>query len=170
MTHELLLLRHGKSNWNVDVDDFNRPLNKRGKVGAKRIGIWLGSQNLLPELVISSPAVRALSTAQKCCKAMQMNKKFIVQDQRLYLAEVDELLEILAETPANQHRIMLVGHNPGLELLLEYLVGESGLVTRDGKILPTATVARIAISGDWRGLKKGRAILLQLQRARDLDY
>ncbi len=72
MTHELLILRHGKSDWDAGTDDYHRPLMDRGKRGAQRMGIWLLQRQLLPDLIISSPAERALVTAQKLCKAAGM--------------------------------------------------------------------------------------------------
>lgn len=67
---DLLRLKHGKSDWNVPVDDFLRPLKERGKRGAQRIGAWLGEQSLVPDYILSSPAERACTTAEKCIKAM----------------------------------------------------------------------------------------------------
>lgn len=68
MPRELLLLRHGKSDWDTDTDDFNRPLKDRGKRGAQRVGVWLLRQGLLPDLVIASPAERALVTAENAAR------------------------------------------------------------------------------------------------------
>ena len=84
MSRELLLLRHGKSDWDTDTDDFNRPLKDRGKRGAQRIGVWLLKHKLIPDLVIASPAERALITAEKCCKAMGIPASNIEQDKRIY--------------------------------------------------------------------------------------
>ena len=64
MSRELMLLRHGKSDWTEQLDDFDRPLKDRGKRGAQRMGVWLIQQELLPDHVVSSPAERAIVTAQ----------------------------------------------------------------------------------------------------------
>jgi phosphohistidine phosphatase len=168
MTRELLLLRHGKSDWSVDTDDYHRPLKDRGKRGAQRIGIWLLQQGLKPDHVISSPAKRALVTAQKCCKVMGISAKQIHKDKRIYLADTDELLEVLADSPPDVHRIMLVGHNPGFEELLNYLAEVPPDMPSDGKLMPTASVARMAMPDDWRDLKQGAAKLVQLIRAAQL--
>ncbi|MES9976090.1 MAG: histidine phosphatase family protein, partial [Candidatus Thiodiazotropha sp.] len=69
MTRELMLLRHGKSDWSQQLEDFKRPLKDRGKRGAQRMGVWLLQQQLQPDYVISSPAERAIVTAQKTVKA-----------------------------------------------------------------------------------------------------
>ena len=168
MTRELLLLRHGKSDWDAGTDDINRPLKDRGKRGAQRIGVWLAQQQLLPDRVISSPAERALVTAQKCCKVMGIGAADIVQDKRIYQADPAELLQVLADCPASAKRVMLVGHNPGLEHLLELLVEQPPEVPEDTKLMPTATLARLQTASEWDALAKGRASLLQLIRASSL--
>jgi len=169
MTRELLLLRHGKSDWSTDTDDYHRPLKDRGKRGAQRIGVWLLQQELIPDLVVASPAERALVTAQKCCKAMGIGAKHIQQDKRIYLADLYALLESLAECPSDANRVMLVGHNPGLELLLNYLADEAPEIPNNGKLMPTATLARLAMPDDWSTLKEGQGKLLQLTRPSSLQ-
>lgn len=168
MTRELLLLRHGKSDWGVACDDFQRPLKDRGKRGAQRMGIWLQQQALMPDLVMTSPAERALVTAHKCGKAMGLDARRLRQDKRIYLADRDELLAVLADCPPEAQRVMLVGHNPGLEQLLQYLVAAPVEIPPDGKVMPTATLAQLQMPDDWRRLQAGQARLLQLVRAKSL--
>ena len=168
MPRELLLLRHGKSDWDTDTDDFNRPLKDRGKRGAQRVGVWLLRQGLLPDLVIASPAERALVTAEKCCKAMGMSASDIEQDQRIYHAGPEQLLEVLGNCPAEAQRVMLVGHNPGFEQLLLHLADPAPDIPEDGKLMPTATVAHLSMPDDWHQLAQGAARLLQLVRASSL--
>lgn len=168
MSRELLLLRHGKSDWGVDVGDFHRPLKDRGKRGAQRIGLWLAQQGWLPDRVVSSPAERALVTAQKCCKAMDLGAKIIQKDERVYLAGVELLLAVLADCPAEAQRVLLVGHNPGFEELLRYLADALPEPRPDGKLMPTATLARLAMPDDWSRLRAGQGQLLTLTRAADL--
>ena len=168
MTRELLILRHGKSDWCVDVEDFQRPLKDRGKRDARRMGAWLLQQDLVPDHIISSPAERALVTARKLCKAMGMQPGAIHRDRRVYAAGVDELLEVLGDCPEAAHRVMLVGHNPGLEELLGYLAGGGVPEPDDGKLLPTATLARLTTSAGWRDLGAGCARLEAIIRPRAL--
>lgn len=168
MPRELLLLRHGKSDWDADADDFNRPLKDRGKRGAQRVGVWLLQHELPPDLVISSPAERALVTAEKCCKVMGIPSRNIEQDQRIYLADPDALLEVLANCPPEAQRVMLVGHNPGMEQLLRELADPTPETPEDGKLMPTATIARLSMPDDWRDLAPGAAKLLQLVRGSSL--
>ena len=158
MTRELLLLRHGKSDWSIDVDDFHRPLKDRGKRGAQRIGVWLAQQKMVPDLIVTSPAERALVTAQKACKAMGNGDAGIQRDRRIYEAVVDDLLAVLGDCPQDAGRVMLVGHNPGLEDLLVWLASGTP-ETDDGKLLPTATLACLQMPADWRALVAGCARL-----------
>ena len=168
LTRELLLLRHGKSDWETGVDDYHRPLKDRGKRGAQRIGAWLAQQQTVPGLVITSPAERALVTAQKTCKAMGSGDQGIRKDGRIYAAGLDELLEVLADCPQDAGRVLLVGHNPGLEELLVWLAGAAVAVPDDGKLLPTATLARLQMPADWRALVAGCARLESITRPETL--
>ncbi len=168
MTRELLIFRHGKSDWEAGTDDFHRPLKDRGKRAAQRVGAWLLLQGLLPDCVVSSPAERAIVTAEKACKAMGKNARTINREPAVYEAMTGELLQVLAGCPASAQRVMLVGHNPGLEELLVYLAHESIPYPADGKLLPTATVARLAMPDDWQGLHAGSAQLLSITRPGEL--
>ncbi|WP_369158540.1 histidine phosphatase family protein [Candidatus Thiodiazotropha sp. LNASS1] len=169
MTRELMLLRHGKSDWSQQLEDFKRPLKDRGKRGAQRMGVWLLQQQLQPDYVISSPAERAIVTAQKTVKAMGGDAYAIVQDRRIYAANVGELLRVLSDVPPDSKRVMLVGHNPGLEMLTEYLHGERIPLPSDGKLIPTATLAHLEMPDDWIDLKAGDGELLSIVRPSSMD-
>ena len=95
MTHELLLLRHAKSDWSVEMDDFSRPLKKRGRRAAKQVGRWLYEQRLIPDAILCSPAMRALSTAQRVCKQLDIDESAITFNPHIYEANASTLLEIL---------------------------------------------------------------------------
>ncbi|MGR8933500.1 MAG: SixA phosphatase family protein [Gammaproteobacteria bacterium] len=164
MKRELLLLRHGKSDWDSGVEDFHRPLKKRGRLAAQCIGLWLQEQHLSPDCILSSPAERALSTAKKICKQLRFDSQNIVQDGRIYLASCEQLLSVLQETPFTIQRLLLVGHNPGLEDLLRYLVQSALPAFADDKLLPTATLARLSFSGSWEDMEAHCAIPLAIVR------
>ncbi|HEY5790212.1 MAG TPA: histidine phosphatase family protein [Gammaproteobacteria bacterium] len=169
MTRELLILRHAKSDWNTAAaSDFERPLNDRGKRDAPRVGAWLAAQGWLPDHVVASPAKRAKATARKVCQELGVDPDAIDWQPRAYLADVPTLLSLLARCPVAAERVLLVGHNPGLEELLATLVGETLALPADGKLLPTAAVARLALAQEWAGLRPGCAELLALVRVRDL--
>ncbi len=164
MKRELLILRHGKSDWQVNADDFHRPLKNRGKRGAQRMGVWLLQQNLVPDYIISSPAERAIVTAEKCCKVMGKAIVEIHQIPQIYEATPYILLRILEDIPQKAQRVMLVGHNPGLEQLLTYLVKGDIPLPEDGKLLPTATLARLTMPTCWDTLQTDCAELASITR------
>ena len=164
MARELLILRHGKSDWDMNTDDFNRPLKDRGKRGAQRMATWLLRQGLVPDYVLASPAERAIETARKACKAMGLAAKDVHTDRAIYLASEDALLAVLATVPTTAKRVMLVGHNPGLEDLLLHLGGRAVTIPADGKLLPTATLAHLAMPDQWGELPEGCAELKNLMR------
>jgi len=168
MTRELMILRHGKSDWSAGTEDFHRPLMDRGKRGAQRVGVWLLQQGMQPDYVVSSPAERAIVTAEKACKAMGIGAHSIHRERAVYEATTGELLQVLAACPESAQRVMLVGHNPGLEELLMYLADEPISDPPDGKLLPTATLARLAMPDDWQGLHAGSAQLLSITRPGEL--
>lgn len=166
---ELLLLRHGKSDWGAGTDDYHRPLKNRGKRGAQRIGAWLWQQDLVPDYIVSSPATRARETAYKAAKSMGLGVANVQLDERVYLPSTNDLLEVLHGCPATAQRVMLVGHNPSLEDLLTRLVSDIVSIPDDGKLLPTATVARLILDGSWDAIDSNCARLLSITRASSLS-
>ena len=168
MAHELLIYRHGKAVKKTNPDDMSRPLTAKGKRGSQRMGVWLWQKNIRPDYILSSPAERAHVSTQKLCKAMAVDAASIKTDSRLYQADIKSLLQVLADCPGKNKRILLAGHNPGLVELLLYLLG--GKVPRpdDGKLLPTATLARLIMPGNWNRLEFGSAQLKSLTRPDDL--
>jgi len=168
MSRHLLLLRHAKSAWGTEAaTDFARPLNRRGEHDAPRLGRWLRQQGLIPDYVVSSPAERAKQTALKVCKELDLEEERLHWEPRIYEATPGELLQILADCPETARTVLLVGHNPGLELLLRYLC-DSAPTPADGKLLPTATVAQLRMPADWRQLDPHCARLLAITRPASL--
>lgn len=163
MTRELLLLRHGKSDWSVDMDDFSRPLKKRGRRAAKQVGRWLRERHLIPDTILSSPATRALATAKQVCRQLDIDEASIVCDPRIYEADAQTLLNVL-KNRHHDRRVLLVGHNPGLEDLLIKLVPHSVPLSANGKCLSTAALAQLTFEGKWTELTEGCATLVTLIR------
>jgi phosphohistidine phosphatase len=169
MHRELLILRHAKSAWDTPAaTDYDRPLNGRGKRDAPRMGAWLHAQGLVPDHVVASPARRARQTARRACKALGLDPEQVDWQTRLYLADLSTLLAVLADCPGDARRVLLVGHNPGLEELLVYLGGHDLPPPPGGKRLPTATVARLDLPEDWADLAAGSGELRAWVRPRDL--
>ncbi|UCB56138.1 MAG: histidine phosphatase family protein [Thiotrichales bacterium] len=169
MSRTLILLRHGKSDWSTGDADFERPLKKRGRNASRQAGTWLHSHNLAPDFVITSPARRALQTAEICCETMGIRKKNIYSRKHIYLATPEELLYVLEDCPVEAKRVMLVGHNPGLEELLYFLINGQMTIPEDGKIMPTATVAVLDMPDHWSKLQNGSANLEFLVRPREIS-
>lgn len=168
MSRQLLILRHAKSTWDTQAaTDFVRPLNKRGEKDAPRMGRWLRQQGLIPDYVVSSPAERARQTALKACKGLGIPADRLQWDLRIYDATPEQLLAVLADCPEIARTVLLVGHNPGLELLLRYLC-RSVPVPADGKLLPTATVAQLEMPADWQQPDPGAARLVSITRPASL--
>ncbi|GGY47953.1 hypothetical protein GCM10011297_21020 [Bacterioplanes sanyensis] len=173
MSHEFLLLRHGKSAWPEHCPDISRPLKKRGRRDAERIGAWLWQHECIPTSIIASHAARAQQTAHWCAKAMGISPGRISLDQRLYMATPATLLEVLAErladTPtAVPQRPLLVGHNPGLEQLIEQLCDTAPPYPADNKLMPTASLAWFKLLPHQQLPELQQTQLKQLVRAREL--
>ena len=164
MKRELLLLRHGKASKNIVTDDFSRELKDKGKRHAQRIGIWLAQNDLLPDQVLSSPAERARVTAEKCCKAMNMNAADIIYDAQIYQAGIEQLLEAIASSPDDHGRILLVGHNPGLEQLVRFLTASPP----DEASMSTTSLAHLMVDTTWDQLGEGTAQLFSMTHSTDL--
>ncbi len=121
----LFIVRHAKSSWDdITVPDRDRPLNDRVKRDAPRMGKRLAKRDLKVDLVLSSPANRALTTAQIIAKKLDYKLKDIVVDDRLYPGAVDDLLNIIHKLGDKLDRVMLVGHNPVLAELAHRLSSE----------------------------------------------
>ena len=149
---KLLLLRHAKSSWeDAGLADFDRPLNGRGRKAAPLMGQFLRERQLRPDLIISSPAARARETIALVLEASGLETE-LRYDERIYEATAGRLAEVISEVEDDQQEVMLVGHNPGFENLLERLTGESLRV-------PTAALARILLGAEkWNeaGSRGGR--------------
>lgn len=166
--NQLLLLRHAKSSHeDKTLIDYDRPLAKRGRKDCKKIGRWLAGENLIPDLVISSPAKRARQTALKVCKEIGYSPKKIQWDENVYDANVRDLLKILSTVEEDDTTVMLVGHHQGLESMILRLSNWAD-IPADPKLIPTCAIARLKIKDDWADIKKCEASLKSITRPRDL--
>ena len=118
----LYLVRHAKSSWdNANQSDHDRPLNQRGERDAPRMGKRLRKRGDRPEVIISSSAVRALTTASILATALDYATSDISIDERLYGAEPEDVLSIIGSLDDGIHCAMLVGHNPTFTALINAL-------------------------------------------------
>ena len=121
----LTLVRHAKSSWgDPALPDRDRPLNERGLRDVATMGQRLAQRGARPDLLLASPATRALTTAEHLAKALGIKRKDIVVNDRLYAAAASELLAVIAELGDAPQRVMLVAHNPGLSDLAHRFAGE----------------------------------------------
>jgi len=160
----LLLLRHAKSSWkHPELADHERPLKKRGRRDAPKLGRLVVEQGLVPGLVLSSSAVRAMETAAAVSAACGEGTE-LRELRELYLAGVDEYALLLRGLPDTRDPVMVVGHNPALEELLTALTGVR-------EALPTAALAQIELPVEgWDQLAlDGGARLVRVWRPRELD-
>ena len=160
----LLILRHAKSSWkHPELTDHDRPLNKRGKRDAPRMGEILRNEHLIPETIISSTAARARATAEAVAKASGYKGK-IALNRSLYAAGPEAYLKVVHGLSNDSVRVLVVGHNPGLEELLENFTGEA-------QIMPTCTLAHVKFSMDsWLELDyKTKGELAGIWQPRDLS-
>ena len=158
----LLVLRHGKSSWaDYGLGDHDRPLKKRGRRDARRMGEELAVRDLVPDLVLSSTARRARSTARRAAEAAGCADR-VTETHKLYLTGVEQQLRTVAEHAGDDHeRVMIVGHNPTFEDLVEHLTGEDERMT-------TANLACIDLDVDsWQRLAGARGSLRFLLRPRE---
>lgn len=125
---DLYILRHAKSSWkDLSLDDFDRPLNKRGKLNATQMGRFLAENNISPELVLCSTANRCKETLKRSISEGFAPSQHVFLDQ-LYMASSSEILEEIKNTLdvirsiETISSLMIIGHNPGLENLIELLV------------------------------------------------
>ncbi|MBN1479317.1 histidine phosphatase family protein [candidate division KSB1 bacterium] len=119
----LFIARHAKSSWkDTTLDDRDRPLNKRGKRDAPHMGERLFQRGVRIDLLISSPAKRAISTAKKFAKEIFYEAP-IIKDERLYDATEWEMLEVIHSLANSYERVMLVAHNPGVTDLVNQISG-----------------------------------------------
>jgi phosphohistidine phosphatase len=165
---ELLILRHGKSDWPAGIDDFDRPLKKRGKLASARIGRWLRDNDLLPDRVLTSTAKRAIDTTRRVCEAMGIVPDEIEENPDLYHAEPETLVAILRRQPESAKRVLIVGHNPGLEELLEALADTPVSPYDDTGRMPAGALAVLRLPGAWPETAPGTASVVTLIRPREL--
>ena len=144
---ELILIRHAKSDWNdPSLDDYDRPLNGRGKNAASQVGRALATRGVLPDIVITSEAVRAISTARLIAEQIGYPEEDIVRDDRLYLAGPDPVLRVVQEIDEECRSAMMFGHNPGFHLFANMLLREEWIDD-----LVTCSVVRIALNTRYWG-------------------
>jgi phosphohistidine phosphatase len=152
----LTLVRHAKSSWHdTNLSDRERPLNKRGLRDAPIMGRRAVEAGIRPSLIISSPAVRAWTTAKVFATELGYPVEFLQREDDIYLASLDRLLEVVASQDAGFNNLMVFGHNPGLTDFANYL--SPGLTNN----LPTAGIVSVEFDrDDWLLFERPKTELL----------
>jgi len=147
----LFLIRHAKSSWDDGaLRDKDRPLNERGKRDAPKVGERLAKRRVKPDLILSSPATRALATAEIIAKKLDYKRSKIVVDDRLYAVGADELLDVIRHLDDGAECVLLIGHNPELTELAHRLCRK---ITH----LPTCAVAKFTFDAkSWTGIGRDK--------------
>ena len=158
---KLLIMRHAKSDWGSGLADHERPLNKRGTRAAAAMGKALAAMEEVPDLIISSTATRAATTARLAAEAGEWNSRISYSDA-LYGTSVRGALEVLMEADPGAASVMLVGHEPTWSSLVEHLTGGAVMIK-------TATVAAIELYlRDWVDCTSAHGELLYLLQPRTI--
>jgi phosphohistidine phosphatase len=149
---QLIIMRHAKAGELPGGPDFERALRDRGRRNARSAGAWLASRDLAPDLVLCSKARRARQTWQYVSEELTGEPE-VIMDQRLYDADVGDLLGIFCATANPVKTLMYVGHNPAAAEVTEVLIAER-------IAFPTAAIAVIGINGHWQELAGGSGELV----------
>jgi phosphohistidine phosphatase len=154
----LLLMRHAKSSWKEsNIPDHDRPLNRRGKHDAPLMGRLLRDQKMNLDLIISSTALRAVTTANLIAKAVRYKGKIIL-DKSIYNAEPTDLLTLLSNSSDEYNNILLVGHNPTVEETVQMITNSPEIT------MATCAIAHLTLSIDtWTDLKEKQTFSSKLE-------
>lgn len=152
----LYLVRHGKSSWDEpSLGDQERPLAKRGKHDAPLMGKMLAKRKEIPQLMISSPAKRAFSTAKRMAKAMDYPVKKILTDETLYMGDSDDYYKVIRSAPDSADKIMLFTHNPGITHFANHISGSNI------NNVPTCGVVRVDLDiNSWKEIDNSKGKLV----------
>jgi phosphohistidine phosphatase len=166
----LHVLRHAKSSWDdPDLPDRLRPLARRGRKAVTALARHMRASGIAPDLVLCSPAVRAVQTWEGVASGLPAGTQVEVDDE-LYAASAGGLLGRLRRLPADVDSVLVIGHNPGLEDLTLGLVGhgDPALRRRLEAKFSTGALATLDAPGAWHDLRWGSSTLVAFVLPRDL--
>src|SRR6266498_60290 len=158
----LYLLRHGKSSWKDEtLPDVERPLNGRGRRASQNVGAFLKREKIIPDLVLSSSAIRARQTTDIVMETAKLRTDLRF-DERIYEAGAQRLLEVVRQIEKSKKIVLLVGHNPGMEEFLTMLTGAVDT-------MPTGTLSKVVLSAsNWADMGDKGATLEWIVKPKEL--
>lgn len=159
-TRTLIIMRHAEADWGLD--DFNRPLTRRGHEQAPRAGAWLLEHGFVPEMMVSSAALRTRQTTTWVSEALGEKAPTASLDERLYNAPASQLMTTINRTPAGVHSLMVIAHLPGVQDAALQLASPDSdyeaLMDASYGYAPSS-LAVFEVPGDWDELVAGEACL-----------
>ena len=161
----IVLLRHAKSAWGLDVDDHERPLSGRGRRDSLAVGALMDKRHLEPDLVYCSTATRAQQTWHRAVKG-GAKAADVHYEERIYEAFVPELIKVIRKTSEDVSTLMLVGHAPGIPDLVDKLAvrkGDKATWARLDDKFPTSGMAVLSYAGSWADLSRDSATLVDFE-------
>ena len=161
---QLLLLRHAKSNWDdPSLNDHDRPLDAEGQSAATALRAAIETLGLTPDLILVSSSRRTRETLERLEPLTERSR--VVRTNELYLASPRQILDQIAEVPADTGSIMIIAHNPGLHDLAMMLIGAHAVTLGQPSALrlargfPTAALAEFSVAGSWASLPQGARLV-----------
>ena len=152
MNKKIFFLRHAKSSWDLDVSDINRPLNQRGVNDILKIGKKFNKIFKSVELIITSPAIRAISTSVIFSSSINFNYDKVKINNKLYTFNVDDIINFVYNLNDSMNEVVLVGHNPAFTSAANFFSDEE--ITH----MPTSSIVSISFNEHrWERVKKGKS-------------
>ncbi|MCW8962367.1 MAG: histidine phosphatase family protein [Gammaproteobacteria bacterium] len=164
-----MLMRHAKSDWHSHISDMDRPLSESGVQEAMFMGLHLKQMDLIPDCMIVSGAQRAQETARLVLKNLAVPENHLIVDKELYLADKETLLEFIEVFAAENKRLMIVAHNPGMDDVVNYLSNRPPQLSRHGKLMETCAVACFRLDSIASIKKRRQGKLVSLLRPEDIN-
>ncbi|MCX4746064.1 histidine phosphatase family protein [Kitasatospora sp. NBC_01287] len=162
-SRRITVLRHAKADW-PEVADHERPLADRGRHQAPAAGEWLADSGINPDFVLCSTSVRTRDTWKLVAHELPKRARKTVFEDRIYEATAGEIIEVLQETPEQYADLILIGHNPGVQSLVEVLAGDVSLGDELSRLrqggFPTAGIAVLSFEGSWKAVEPGVGTLV----------
>ena len=160
---KLYIIRHAKSSWkDLTLDDFDRPLNKRGRLNAPAMGKRLKKRKVMPDLILSSPALRAKVTAEVIASKVKYTQE-IIYNKDIYDADIETIHQILTEIDDENGVVFLFGHNSNLDMLTKHYI-------KFDKNIPTCGVVEIDFKCDsWHDISRDNAKLVSFDYPKNIE-